>query len=722
MRLATFQRLMETVLTGLIRDKCIAYIDDILVMGETLEDHLQNLQLVLQRLREAGLKLRPSKCHFLQRSVEYLGHVVSERGISPDPWKVEAVRNFPMPTNLKSLRSFLGLASYYQRFIPGMSLAAGPLFALTRKDTPFIWTQQCEEAFEQLKDLMTRAPLLAFPDFSRDFLLETDASGDGLGAVLAQKLEDGTVHPIAYASRTLQPHERNYGVTELEALGVVWAVKHFRPYLYGHKCEVFTDHEALKSLLNTPQPSGKLARWGMALQELDLEIRYRPGKQNANADALSRSPLSHFPVPDGVVAAVSENVVPAKDGELSLAIQQKVDPELGPMVEYLKQGVLPLDETEARKITLNRNNYDLVDDVLFHVEPDKTLRIVPPVTEREKLWNEAHRGVFGGHLRDAKVHSQLSRHYWWPGMRGDIAHWNRGCLTCATRRVGHPVKPPLTPIPMEGPFDRVGVDAIQFPKSYLGNKYAVVFVDYLTKWPEVFPTADQTALTIAHLLVEQIIPCHGVPVELLSDRGAAFLSNLMKEVCQLMNIHKVYTTAYHPQTDGLVERFNRTLTDMLAKTVDRSGRNWDTQLPYILFAYRTSMQTSTQESPFFLMYGRDPKLPTEAALTVPPQREQVDLDSYKSELVSNLADAWKMAREHVKQAQRRQKTAYDRSAKPPSFRVGIGCSFTCPPQGLTRLTSSLNHFKVTTVLSGCTRMVLNFNRWITQRLALFVLP
>ena len=389
MRLATFQRLMETVLTGLIRDKCIAYIDDILVMGETPEDHLQNLQLVLQRLREAGLKLRPSKCHFLQRSVEYLGHVVSERGISPDPRKVEAVRNFPMPTNLKSLRSFLGLASYYQCFIPGMSLAAGPLFALTRKDTPFIWTQQCEEAFEQLKDLMTRAPLLAFPDFSRDFLLETDASGDGLGAVLAQKLEDGTVHPIAYASRTLQPHERNYGVTELEALGVVWAVKHFRPYLYGHKCEVFTDHEALKSLLNTPQPSGKLARWG-------------------NADALSRSPLSHFPVPDGVVAAVSENVVPAKDGELSLAIQQKVDPELGPMVEYLKQGVLPLDETEARKITLNRNNYDLVDDVLFHVEPDKTLRIVPPVTEQEKLWNEAHRGVFGGHLRDAKVHSQLS--------------------------------------------------------------------------------------------------------------------------------------------------------------------------------------------------------------------------------------------------------------------------------------------------------------------------
>ena len=222
------------------------------------------------------------------------------------------------------------------------------------------------------------------------------------------------MHPIVYASRTLQPHERNYGVTELEALGVVWAVKNFCPYLYGHKCKVFINHEALKSLLNTPQPSGKLTRWRMALQEFNLEIHYHPGKRNANADALSRSrsPLSHFPIPDGVVAAVSGNVVPAKDGELSLAIRQKVEPELGPMVEYLKQGVLPLDEMEACKITLNRNNYDLVDDVLFHVEPDKTLRIVPPVAEREKLWNEAHHGAFGGHLRDAQVHSQLSRHYW----------------------------------------------------------------------------------------------------------------------------------------------------------------------------------------------------------------------------------------------------------------------------------------------------------------------
>ena len=287
---ATFQRLMESVLVGLAREVCVVYLDDILVMGETFEEHLENLASVFDRLRQAGLRLKPSKCYLARWEVEYLGYVVSAKGVAADPRKMEAVRAFPTPSNLKSLRSFLGLASYYRRFIPNFAKVVNPLHALTRKDAHFDWSPTCQTAFEDLKRLLTEAPLLAFPVFSKGFLLETDASGTGLGAVLAQVQEDGTTRPIAYASRTLQKHEQHYGVTELEALGVVWAVRHFRPYLYGHQCDVYTDHDALKSLLNTPQPSGKLARWGMAIQELDLHIHYRPGKKNANADALSRAP------------------------------------------------------------------------------------------------------------------------------------------------------------------------------------------------------------------------------------------------------------------------------------------------------------------------------------------------------------------------------------------------------------------------------------------------
>ena len=469
--------------------------------------------------------------------------------------------------------------------------------------------------------------MLSYPDLTQPFLLETDASGDGLGAVLAQKRNDQTVHPVAYASRTLQPHEKNYGVSELEALGVVWAVKQFRHYLYGHKCDVYTDHEALKALLNTPHPSGKLARWGLILQELDLYIHYRPGKKNANADALSRTPIAtdlannQVDTSEYLLATIAGEVNEKdREGE-PLEAQQLADLTLKPIIDYLADKKLPEDERLAKEIALTQNHYALIDGVLYRAERGSLL-LIPPTTRRKCLFEEAHHGQFGGHLRDGKVYGQLSKHYWWPRMRKEIAEWCRACLTCAQRRVGRLVTPPLLPIPVAGPFDRVGVDVIQFPRSHQGNRYAVVFVDYLTKWPEVFATADQSALTVAWLLVEHIISRHGVPGELLSDRGPAFTSRLLKEVCKLMGVQKTNTTAYHPQTDGLVERFNRTLTDMLAKTVQRDGKNWDLKLPYVLFAYRSSPQESTQQSPFFLLYGRDPNLPTPADLSPPPSRSQ----------------------------------------------------------------------------------------------------
>ena len=248
------------------------------------------------------------------------------------------------------------------------------------------------------------------------------------------------------------------------------------------------------------------------------------------------------------------------------------------------------------------------DGVLYQLESDKTLRLIPPEEDRRKLFDEAHSGVMGGSLARYPVNCQDTT-----------------------------LKPQLTPIPVARPFDWVGVDVIQFPKSHNGNQYAAVFVDYLTKWPEVFATPDQSAATIACLLVEHVVSCHGVPAALLSDRGAAFLSKLMAEVNLLLGIHKVNTTAYHPQTDGLVERFNWTLTDMLAKTVDRSGADWDQRLPYVLFAHRSSMQQSTMESPFYLLYGRDPRLPKEDALCPGSERYPVDVDDYRSQLVNGLS-------------------------------------------------------------------------------------
>ena len=363
--------------------------------------------------------------------------------------------------------------------------------------------------------------------------------------------------PIVYASRSLQKHERNYGVTELEGLGVVWAVKHFRAYLYGHKCTVYTDHQALKSLLNTPQPSGRLARWGMALQELDLVIVHRSGKHNANADALSRCPLpsatDDHPTADVVAALVGTEVLPEGDRGTDadeMAVLQKEDEELQPIIEYLTSGDLPSDDRMARRIVLARSKYALLEGALYRVEDDSSLRVVVPQDQRRRLFEEAHGGTFRAHLSDQKVYSELRKHYWWEGMRRDVHQWTRACLTCATYHVGRKVRPPLTPLPVAGAFDCVGVDVLQLPRTRRGNRYAAVFVDYLTKWPEVFAVPDQTSATIARLLVEEVVSRHGVPSEVLSDCGRAFLSGLMRDVQMLLGYQKVNTTAYHPRQMG----------------------------------------------------------------------------------------------------------------------------------------------------------------------------
>ena len=671
---ATFQRLMEAVLSGLSRNICLDYIDDILVIGRSFEEHMNHLSKVFDRLKEAGLKLKAQKCKFGAGEVIYLGYQVTQNGLAPTPDKIRAVRDYPTPTDVRTLRSFIGLASYYRRFVPCFAAIASPLHALTKKDVSFEWSPACELAFTQLKSLLCSPPVLAFPDFTNGFILETDASGVGLGSVLAQKQEDGTTRPIAYASRSLQSHERNYGVTELEALALVWSVKHFRHYLYGHHCDVYTDHEALKALLQTPHPSGKLARWGLAIQELDLNIVYRSGKSNSNADALSRAPVAQDEdTPADSELAVVAALTPqssSKSGEQSLESRQRDDPGLKMIIDYCLNGDLPMDDKKARELVLQRDQFEVVDGILYHLEKDKSLRIVPPSVDQEKLFHEVHDSVFGAHMRDKKVHGELAKHYWWPKMRSDIVKWSRGCLICASRRVGNPARPPLSPIPVAGPFDRVGVDVVQFPKSRSGNKYAVVFVDYLTKWPEVFPTADQTALTIAQLFVTKIISRHGVPGELLSDRGAAFLSHLMQNVCELMDTKKVNTTAYHPQTDGLVERFNRTLIEMLSKKVEKSGRDWDEHLPYVLFAYRASLQESTQESPFFLLYGRDPLLPSELCLNAPQEQQLWELDDYAREMTEQMTEAWKLAQESIGRAQKKQKRYYDQRSKKVLYSVG----------------------------------------------------
>ena len=392
----------------------------------------------------------------------------------------------------------------------------------------------------------------------------------------------------------------------------------------------------------------------MALQELDLTIQHRSGKKNGNADALSRFPVDSV---DGEATlqehessacgeGPAENVrndkkvnveimyicpycnicdcncnlhsfskLPSTGTERQslenpLREEQLQDPKLKPYLLYLEQGIVPEEAGAARKLAAEKDLFEVVNGTLYRAEKDGTLKIVPPTKRRRQLISDLHGGVAGGHLGGRKTLGRVRTHYWWDGVWQDVFEHCTNCLVCRRRRSGGAPVVPLNPIPVGGPWECVGVDVLKLPQSRSGKTYVVVFQDYLTKWPEAFAVTKQDTLTIARLLIERIVPCHGVPLKLLSDRGGCFLSELIR----LLGVEKINTTAYHPQTDGLVERMNRTLVDMLSKVAHKDPKTWDNYLQYVLFAYRTSPHDSTQQTPFRLLYGREAVLPTDEVL------------------------------------------------------------------------------------------------------------
>ena len=287
---ATFERLMEHVLAGLSWKICLVYLDDVIVYGSSFSDQMENLKKVLQRIRWARLKLSPEKCILFQREVTYLGYIVNKNGVKVDARKLEAVAEWPIPRNVTEVKRFLGLASYYRRFIANFAEIAKPLHKLTEKDVTFAWTNESDRAFKKLKKVLCSAPILVFPREGAEFILDTDASGESVGAVLSQKSEEGDEKVIAYYSKVLSKRERRYCVTRRELLAVVQAVSHFHCYLYGQNFKIRTDHSALQWLLRFRHLEGQVARWMEVLREYDFKIEFRPGKGHQNADAMSRRP------------------------------------------------------------------------------------------------------------------------------------------------------------------------------------------------------------------------------------------------------------------------------------------------------------------------------------------------------------------------------------------------------------------------------------------------
>lgn len=720
---STFQRVMNGVLRKHKR-YCLVYIDDIIIFSKNFLEHLTHLQLIFDSIVEAGLTIKMKKCKIAQDEVKFLGHLVSHQTVKPDPQKILAVRSFPAPKTVSELQSFLGLVGYYRRFVPRLASVAQPLYKLLMKGVRWIWGVTQQQSFQELKHSLTSSPILTLPDFTQPFCLQTDASGTGIGAVLAQVI-DGKERVISYASKTLNDAQRRYNTTEREALAVVWSVKLFRPYLLGRHFTIHTDHEPLKGQFKNKDTSSRLMRMVLSLQDYEYEIIYRSGRQNANADTMSRLPAFlesrnnsdnkvHYLVaavtrsnthslpvtrrngidpdlaldPDAynLDRAIKEsqvldmnasdvkeqqeenNLVDESHGydiegegedmndvivetdnmineekmsdidvgaspsiqedlsEMNVQTLQRQDEELRPIIQELERGESSKDRTSANPPADYHPAYTLKNGTLYYntghhttnaslpeneikSTDDNPIKLVVPKALQASLLKEYHDGSGGAHLAYSKTYEKIKLKYYWSHMTIDIKKYIATCHKCETKKSVQSYRNvPIGSLPIPSrPFESLGIDILgPLPETETRhNKYILVIVDHLTRWPFAFPLTNARAKTIANVLVERVFLEHGFPATLLSDRGSNFLSELMLAVLHIFKVRKLSTSAYHPQTNGMTERFNKTLTTMLAHYVNQYQKDWDRYLPYVLYAYRTAPHAVTKYSPFYLLYGRE---------------------------------------------------------------------------------------------------------------------
>ena len=525
---STFARLMELVLKGLHWKICLIYLDDVIVMGRTFEEELERLKQVFERLACAGLKLKPKKCYLFQKRVSYLGHVVTEEGITADPGKVEQVRTWPIPENSTEVKSFLGLASYYRRFIPNFAAVAQPLHKLTEPKTEFVWTGQCQLAFDSLKGLLTSGRVLAYPTREGKFVLDTDASDHGIGAVLSQ-LQDGVEKPIAFASRTLSKSERNYCVTRRELLAIVEFVKQHRHYLQGAKFCIRTDHAPLRSVIKAKDPEGQLARWIEFLSSFDFEIQYRAGQQHQNADALSRRPCDerckwcggwkspkqvtlvhvgvqtevHAPNQDNEKAENCEDPVGDRCATVKLEAtwtstflreQQEADSDLKVIIGWKKASEKkPLWEDVSPQSRAVKALWAQWDRLLFRNgvlcrkwESDTgdltANQVVLPESLRQTAFEAHHSHTTASHRGVRKTISAIQSRYYWPGLTSAVQVLVARCHVCASKKTwGKKRRAPLKQYVVGAPMERIAIDILgPLPETPRKNKFILVVSDYFT--------------------------------------------------------------------------------------------------------------------------------------------------------------------------------------------------------------------------------------------------
>ncbi len=658
----------------------MVYLDDIIVFGCTLEEHEERLLKVLDRLKECGLKVSIDKCQFCQSKVHYVGHIVSAAGVSPDPAKIEAVTRWKMPTDLKSLRSFLGFCGFYRRFIKDYSAIVRPLTELTKgypptsgrtkkpvdgqhyfkESDPFgeRWDDTCTTAFNKIIHCLTHAPVLAFADPTKPYVLHVDASMNGLGAVLNQEHSEG-LRPVAYASRKLSGSERRYPVHQLEFLALKWAVvDKFHDYLYGAQFTVMTDNNPLTYVLLSAKLNATGHRWLAALATYNFSLKYKPGRHNIDADILSRYPWEPTKcsewkeIPNSAVRAICQLAVVSEREESSrmvdqlglspqsipeayacpttltlspmeqltsseLKTAQEEDPIIGEVKRELESGkiVTSFKSSNDSVALLQRQGSKLKiqNQLLYRVTQSSSGREKLQLVLPEKYWTQVLRSLHddSGHLGVERTAELLKDRFYWPRMSQHVEQYVKNCGRCIARKTLPKKVSPLNHITSSGPFDLVCIDFLSLEPDSRGVGNVLVVTDHFTRYAQAFTCKDQKALTVAKTLCDKFFIHYGLPSRIHSDQGRDFESGLIKELLKMLGIRKSRTSPYHPQGDPQPERFNRTLLSMLGTLNPVEKSRWSQHINCLVHAYNCTKNDATGYSPYYLLFGREARLPVD---------------------------------------------------------------------------------------------------------------
>ena len=639
---ATFQHLVNDIFRKHLDDFLVVYLDDILIFSASIDLHREHVKIVLTILRRHKLYLKLEKCEFEKSTVQFLGFIVSTSGVAMDPQKVQAIQDWPAPKDKKGVQRFIGFANFYRRFIVGFSSIVAPITKLTHHGNRFVWSQEAQEAFSKLKSTFTSAPVLCHPDPALPFILEVDASETAVGAILSQRQgPKALLHPVAFASRKLNPPERNYDVGDRELLAIKFALEEWRYLLEGavHSIVIFTDHKNLEYLRSAKRLRPRQARWALFFTRFNFLISYRPGSKNVKADALSRMFLED-PVtsePGTILSSHNFLLLPQADLLNSLKAASR---------DYCNQGTLSLEKRDELLWSQNK--------------------IFVPLETRHLVLSTFHDHKLAGHFGARKTAELVSRTFWWPRWRQDCKAYVSACIRCQ-RNKGPIMKSwgLLKPLPIpERPWSEISMDFIVDVPPSGGFTSIFVVVDRFSKMAHFLPMVGTPSATeTAKKFFKEVVRLHGTPRSIVSDRGVQFTSKFWRELCKTLDIKVCLSSAYHPQSNGQTERTNQTLEQYLRCFCSASQDDWYSLLPSAEFAYNNSIHSTTNQTPFWSNFGFHPSfLPNSFPETSVPAVQ---------DLIASIQQNFRRLQETMHQAQEDYKKFFDRRKKEsPIFEIG----------------------------------------------------